>query len=129
MALALNKHKNMCAKDQWLDNSPEEQQIVEISAELEKMKDTKIKLAKVFNAKGTIKGKTNKQVNQKGSKKNPPKQKNDNKYAWEKVPPKQVKKQMEKMNKKLRTSVSGITHGQNMTQKEREIMDDDFTIS
>ena len=34
----------MCIKEKWLDKSPEEQQIVELSAELEKIKDTNLKL-------------------------------------------------------------------------------------
>ena len=57
-----------------------------IPAELENMKDANLKLAKVFKEKGIPKGKTNKQVGQKGNKKNPPKQNNDKKYAWKKVP-------------------------------------------
>ena len=64
---------------------------MELSTELENMKDTKLKLAKVFNDKGKPKGNTNKQVNPKGNNKNPPKHHNENKYAWKKVPTKKVK--------------------------------------
>ena len=75
------------------------------------MKDTNLKLAKASKSKVTPKGNTNKQINQKGNKKNPPKQKNDNKYAWEKFPPKQGEKETKKCAKKLTTGVSGIRHG------------------
>ena len=64
------------------------------------MKDANIKLAKVFKARGTPKENTNNQVNQKGNKKQAPKQKNYNKFDWKKVPPKQGKKDMKTINDK-----------------------------
>ena len=69
MTLALNKYKNLCTKYNWLAKSHEEQQIVTISEELDKMKDASIKLSNVFKAKGTPTGKTNKPVNQKADQK------------------------------------------------------------
>ena len=57
-------------------------------------------MIKVFKAKGIPKGKTNKQVNQKGNKKFSPKKKNDDKYAWEKFPPKQGEEKTKTMNEK-----------------------------
>ena len=57
------------------------------------MKDTNIKLEKVLKSNGTPKVRINKHVNQKGNKKNPQKQNNDDKYVWKKVPPKQGEKE------------------------------------
>ena len=61
----------MCTRDKWLAKSHEEQHILELYAELDKMKETNIKLEKLFKAKGTQRGNTNKEVNQKSNKKNP----------------------------------------------------------
>ena len=68
-----NKEKHICTKDRWLAKSHAEEQIVGISSELKKIKDTNIKLEKIFKAKGTPKFNTTKQVNPKGSKKKRPK--------------------------------------------------------
>ena len=73
MMLALNKYIHLCTKDKWLAKSHEDQQIVALSTELENMKDTDPKLEKLFKAIKTLKGNTNKQVNQKGNNKNSPK--------------------------------------------------------
>ena len=86
--------------------------IVALSTKLDKMKDTNIKLEKLFKSKGTPKGNTNKKVNQKGNNNHPPKENNINKYAWNKVPPKQCEKYTKKQRiTKLTTGVSGISHG------------------
>ena len=69
MLLALNKYKNMCTEEKWLAKSPEEQQIVAIYEELEKMKDTNLKYVNAIKAKVTPKVKTTMQVNQKWDKK------------------------------------------------------------
>ena len=100
MILALKKYKHMCTKDKWLARLPGEQAIVALSAELEKNKDTNLKLEKVFKAKWMPKKNSNNQVNQKENKKRSPKQKNDNTYAWKKFPPKQVKKETKIMHNK-----------------------------
>ena len=50
--LALNKYKNMCTNNNWLGKSPGEQYIVVLSAELEKMKDIKLKLKKSSTSEG-----------------------------------------------------------------------------
>ena len=71
----------MCTSEKFLAKSPEEQYIVALSTELEKIKDTNLKLKNLFKAKGTPRGKTNKQVSQKGNKINTPEQNNDNKYV------------------------------------------------
>ena len=73
MMLALNKYINVCTKDKWLSKSHEEQHIVALSTEMEKIKYTNLKLEKVFKSIGTLKGKTNNQVNQKGNNKKSPK--------------------------------------------------------
>ena len=91
MTLELNKYENLFTKDNWLAKSPEEQLILALSTELETTKDTNIKWTRVFNVKGTPKGKTNNQFNQKWNKKKTPRQNNDDNYDWEKVPPKQGK--------------------------------------
>ena len=48
MMLALNKYKNLCTKDKWLAKSHEEQRITALSAELDNIKYTNIKLAKFY---------------------------------------------------------------------------------
>ena len=45
MTLFLNKYKNLCTKDKWLAKSHEEQHITALSAELDNIKYTNIKLA------------------------------------------------------------------------------------
>ena len=52
MMLVLNNYENMCTKDKCLAKSPEQQQVVALSTELEKMKDTNIQLKKFLKAKG-----------------------------------------------------------------------------
>ena len=68
MTLALNKYGNLCTKGKWLVKSPEQQHNMAVSAEQDKMNYTNLKLSKLFNANGTPKIKTNKQVNQKWNK-------------------------------------------------------------
>ena len=57
MTLEINKYKNIFIKYKWLAKSPEDQYIVELSAETDNIKDTYIRLKKVFKSKGTPKGK------------------------------------------------------------------------
>ena len=76
----------MCNNTKCLAKSTEEQYIVTLSTELDKMKDTNIELANLFKSKGTPKGNTNKQVDQIWKNKKFPEQKNDDKFAWDKVP-------------------------------------------
>ena len=68
MTFVLDRSENRCTKYKWLAKSPEAQQIVGRSAELEKMKEKNLNLEKLFKAKGTPKLNTNKQVDQKGNK-------------------------------------------------------------
>ena len=82
-----------------------------VSTELENIKDTDIKLEKLFKSKGTPNGKTNKQVIQKGNKEKSPKKKNDDKHACKKSPNKDAKRRQIKCMTKLITGVSGIRHG------------------
>ena len=100
ITLDLNKYKTLCTEDKWLDKSPEEQLIMALYAELEKMKDTNIKLEKAFKYKGTQKGKTNKQVSKIGENKKPPKQNNGYKYACKRFPPTKDKRETKIMNDK-----------------------------
>ena len=60
---------------------------------MENMKDTNLKLEKCFKSKVTPKEKTTKKFTEKGNNKPPPKQHNDDNYAWNKVSPKQGKKE------------------------------------
>ena len=53
MTLALNKYKNLRTKENWLAKSQEEQQTVTLSSELEKTKDTNIKLENYSNKRYT----------------------------------------------------------------------------
>ena len=64
------------------------------------MKDKNLKLAKVFKYKGPLKGGDANQFKTKVNKNNTPKQKNDNQYAWKKVPPKEVEKDKKTINEK-----------------------------
>ena len=100
MALALNNYANLCTKYKWLANSPKQQHIVAISTELDNIKDNNIKLANFFKAKGIKNVNTHKKVNQKWNKEKKPKHKNDENYAWNKVPPRQGKKETKTMKYK-----------------------------
>ena len=65
-----------------------------------KIKGSEIKLSKSFNTKGHQKGAQIKQTKQKDNNKKTPIQKNDYKYNWKKVPPKQGDKETQYMNNK-----------------------------
>ena len=87
------------------------------------MKNINNKFTNVCKYKGTPKLNTNKQVNEKKENNKSTKQKNNDKYAWKKVPLKQGKEETKTTNKKITTGASGITYRYNITQKERELMD------
>ena len=71
MTLALSKYEHMCTKYKWLSKSYEEQHVVSLYAELEKMNNTSLKLENFFKPKVTPKGKTKNQVNQNRTRKSP----------------------------------------------------------
>ena len=53
----INSYKNMCTKDKCLAKSPKEQQIVAISAEMEKIKETNPEFGKIPQSQRETKGK------------------------------------------------------------------------
>ena len=71
MMLTLNKYKRLCMKENGIYKSPEEQYILALSAELDNLKDSNLKLSTVFKSKGTPNLKTSNQVSQKRNKKKP----------------------------------------------------------
>ena len=95
MMLVLNKYKILKKQNSWNAKSPEEEQIVALSAELQKIKDANLKLIRVIKGR-TSKNNGNSRNKQqcnwkqgKGGHQNKSSNKqNDNKWAWKKVPPK-----------------------------------------
>jgi hypothetical protein len=57
MTLALNKYEMLKKQDAWNAKSIEQEQIVALSAELQKIKDANLKLAKSIKDKKSSKGK------------------------------------------------------------------------
>ena len=86
ITLVFNNYDNICKKYKCIANFLEEDQIVALSSELNKIKDINLDPTKVFNTKGCSKGYQTKQTNPKVSNKKSPMQKNDYKYACKKVP-------------------------------------------
>jgi hypothetical protein len=89
MTLALNKYEMLKKQDAWNAKSIEQEQIVALSAELQKIKDANLKLAKSIKDKKSSKGKKD---DKGGSGKSGGFKKGKraiDKYAWKKEPPKE----------------------------------------
>ena len=101
MTFALNKYEVLTKQDLWNAKTAEQEQIVALSAELGKIKDVNLKLARTLQSNG--KG-TNKCPNdQKGKGKNKGKGKGkgkgkESKWAWKKVAPKENESKTKKFN-------------------------------
>ena len=96
MQLALNKYEVLNKQDVWNAKSPEEEKIVALNAELQKIKDTNLKLASAI--KKAAGGKGNQQSGNPGGNNNQGQGRRrgkkgkgktvPNDHAWKKVPPK-----------------------------------------
>jgi hypothetical protein len=99
MTFALNKYEVLTKQDLWNAKTAEQEQIVALSAELGKITDVNLKLARTLQSNG--KG-TNKCPNdQKGKGKNKGKGKGkgkESKWAWKKVAPKENESKTKKFN-------------------------------
>ena len=62
MTLALNKYENLCTNNKCQVKSPKEQHIVALSAELQNMMGSNIKLGKVLQTKRYTRGKYPKEI-------------------------------------------------------------------
>lgn len=95
MTRALNKYKTMMDENEWCAMSPQEEQIVALSAELKQLKDSNLKLSRSVDQKPKSKvkeGRNRKPV--KGKKK-----KGDD-HTWKKTPPKLGDPETKIVNKK-----------------------------
>ena len=100
MVMAENKYRTLVQEERWNALSPEQTQIVALTAQLSKLKDGRVKLGK--NSQNKKKGgdkddkKDTKPETKAGGKKRGKrgrrKGKNDEKWAWKKVPPKDGEK-------------------------------------
>ena len=71
MTLDINKYETMCTKYKWIAKPHREQQIVDLSVELDNIKDNNLKWSKVLKSKVMPEVKTNKKIIQKVTKKFP----------------------------------------------------------
>ena len=102
MTRALNKYKTMLEDSEWCAISPQEEQIIALSAQLKQLKDSNLKLSKVLNSrffhKASSKGKDRvKKKTEKRSKKG----KHIDDMAWKKAPPKAGSPESKSINGKI----------------------------
>jgi hypothetical protein len=101
MTFALNKYEVLTKQDLWNAKTAKKEQIMALFAELGKIKDVNLKLARTLQSNGKS---TNKCPNdQKGKGKNKDKGKGkgkgkERKLAWKKVAPKENESKMKKFN-------------------------------
>jgi hypothetical protein len=101
MTMALNKYEDMVRDNTWNAMSPEQEQIVALSATVDKIKDANLKLSrKLTAAAGTTggsssntrttsnQGTSSSNTGNQGKKKKSNRAKQNEKYAWKKVKPK-----------------------------------------
>jgi hypothetical protein len=87
MTLALNKYEMISKMDQWNAKTQEQEQIVALTAELGKIKDDNLRLARSIKSKATRKSKQDKtggtgKGSNKGKSKNNSKRTNSGKWEW-----------------------------------------------
>ena len=92
MQLALNKYKNLLADGKWQAHTPEQEQMLALAAQLEKLKDENLRVSKTLQANKPAKSKENQhqQHNKTQSKKKKPnknKKRQQEDMAWKKKPP------------------------------------------
>lgn len=85
MQLALNKYENLIAEDKWKAMSPEQEQLVALNAEFEKLKDENLKLSRSIKKKN--KKDAPKKAEKKSKKGNKNKQRQNADMEWKKKPP------------------------------------------
>ena len=100
MTLALNKYETLSKQDLWNAKTAEQEQIVALTAELGKIKDVNLKLARAFSKNDkSDKGSNDKKKKGKGKGKGKGKSK-ENKWAWKKVAPKDNESKTKQFNDK-----------------------------
>ena len=111
MLMAENKYRTLIQEERWNSLSPEQTQIIALTAQLSKLKDGRLKLGKGSqkNKKGNDKASKPDNKNERdqegkkhGKRNRRRKGKNDEKWAWKKVPPKD--------GEKLEKEVNGIKY-------------------
>ena len=98
MSLALDKFENLRTEGKWMALSPEQEQIVALSAQFDKLKDDNLRLSKALKKSAKNKRNSGSDNSQTGGKKNKGKKK-DGKWAWKKVPPKDNEPKTKTVNK------------------------------
>lgn len=107
MLMAENKYRTLIQEERWNSLSPEQTQIVALTAQLSKLKDGRLKLGKGSqkNKKGNdkeskpdSKNEQNQDGKKRGKRNRRRKGKNDEKWAWKKVPPKDGEKLEKEVN-------------------------------
>ena len=96
MTLALNKYENLLTENKWKALSPEQEQLVALSAQFDKLKDENLRLSKAIKSNKKPKGNENK--SQSSKKKKSKGKANDTKWAWKKVPPKEGERKTKVLN-------------------------------
>lgn len=100
MVMAENKYRTLVQEERWNALSPEQTQIVALTAQLSKLKDGRVKIGKGSQGKKKGSSKNDKSESKSESKEGGKKRgkrgrrkgKNDEKWAWKKVPPKDGEK-------------------------------------
>lgn len=101
MLMAENKYRTLIQEERWNALSPEQTQIVALTAQLSKLKDGRLKLGKNSHNKKKGSDKDNKSEDKNDQKEEGKKRgkrsrrkngKNDEKWAWKRVPPKDGEK-------------------------------------
>ena len=85
MSLALNKYENLLTENKWKALSLEQEQLITLSTQFDKLKDENLRLSKAIKLNKKQKGNENKSQKKKKSKGKA----NDARWAWKKVPPKE----------------------------------------
>ena len=88
MSLALGQYTIISNSGKWNAKTPEEEQVVALSARFERLKDANLKLSKAIKDKANARQKGPKSTSKSGqSKAKQSKKNNDDKYAWKQVKP------------------------------------------
>jgi hypothetical protein len=89
MTLALNKYEDLVKDGQWNAKSAEQEQIVALTAKLDKLQDTNLKLAKTLRSGGQSRGSGSSNSSNKSDKDSESKKSSKkDRWAWKKTPPK-----------------------------------------
>jgi hypothetical protein len=91
MTLALNKYEDLVKDGQWNAKSAEQEQIVALTAKLDKLQDANLKLAKTLRSGNQSRGSNRSNNSNKTDKSSDTREKHTNKkkpWEWKKTPPK-----------------------------------------